>query len=93
MIALFRKIDYNEATGKVDFGLNDSNDVFVMEEDSDSDNSSLASLKQRGSNKKNARSKSMPESYSDSGSDSHVSLKQRSSKKKSKSKSTPVSIC
>ncbi|XP_076116266.1 uncharacterized protein LOC143083793 [Mytilus galloprovincialis] len=83
-----RKIDYNEATGKVDFGLNDSNDVFVMEEDSDSDNSSLASLKQRGSNK-NARSKSMPESYSDSGSDSHVSLKQRSSKKKSKSKSTP----
>ncbi|XP_071130822.1 origin recognition complex subunit 1-like [Mytilus edulis] len=84
-----RKIDYNEATGKVDFGLNDSNDVFVMEEDSDSDNSSLASLKQQGSNKKNARSKSMPDSYSESGSDSHASLKQRSSKKKSKSKSTP----
>ncbi|CAG2227298.1 ORC1 [Mytilus edulis] len=60
-----------------------------MEEDSDSDNNSLASLKQQGSNKKNARSKSMPDSYSDSGSDSHASLKQRSSKKKSKSKSTP----
>ncbi|CAC5419585.1 ORC1 [Mytilus coruscus] len=84
-----RKIDYNEATGKVDFGLNDSNDVFVMVEDSDSDNDSLASLKQRGSNKKNVRSKSTPDSDSDSDTDSHASLKRQSNKKKAKSKSTP----
>ncbi|XP_052105066.1 origin recognition complex subunit 1-like [Mytilus californianus] len=83
-----RKIDYNEATGKVDFGLNDSNDVFVMEEASDSDNDSLASLKQR-SNKKNSRSKSTPDSDSDN--DSLASLKQRSNKKNSRSKSTPDS--